>query len=61
MTGATTSEIFGLLGAIVALAGLSVAIIYGKQTAAILKAGGDAFTSSIGAATLQSGRRTVAR
>jgi hypothetical protein len=60
MGNATTHELFGLGLAIVALAGLSVAIIYGKQTAAVIKAGGDAFSASIRAATLQSGK-TVAR
>jgi hypothetical protein len=58
---ANTSELAGLALAIVALAGLSVAIIYGKQTAAVIKAGGDAFASSIRAATLQSGGKRVAR
>lgn len=57
-----TSELFGLAGAVVALAALSVAIIYGKETAAVIKASGDAFSSSIRAATLQGPKGTsVAR
>lgn len=58
---ANTSELAGLALAIIALAGLSVAIIYGKQTAAVIKAGGDAFSSSIRAATLQSSGNKLAR
>jgi hypothetical protein len=53
-----TSEVIGLGVAIVALAGLSVAIVYGRNTARILQAGGEAFTGSIRAATLQSGPTT---
>lgn len=49
----TTSEIIGVATAIVVLAGISVAIIYGDRTAAVIKAGGNAFSSSIKAATLQ--------
>jgi hypothetical protein len=60
MGNATTHELFGLGLAIVSLAGVAVAIIYGKQTAAVIKAGGDAFSSSIRAATLQNGK-TVSR
>lgn len=48
-----TSEIAGLGLAIVALAGLSVAIIYGGNTAQVIKAAGSAFSSSIRAATFQ--------
>jgi hypothetical protein len=49
----TTSEIVGIAAAIVVLAGISVAIIYGDRTAAVIKAGGNAFANSIKAATLQ--------
>lgn len=49
----TTSEIVGVASAIVILAGISVAIIYGDRTAAVIRAGGHAFSSSIKAATLQ--------
>jgi hypothetical protein len=57
-----TSEIIGLGAAIVVLAGLSVAIIYGKNTAAVITAAGNAFTGSIRAATLQpGGGRSLAR
>lgn len=45
-------DIFGLLSAIVVLAGLSVAITRGSNTAAILGAAGDSFASVIHAATL---------
>jgi len=48
-----TSEIIGLGVAIIALAGLSVAIIYGKNTASVINAAGSNFTSAIRAATLQ--------
>lgn len=57
-----TDELFGLAAAIVALAGLSVAIIYGGRTAQVLNAMGSAFSGSIRAATLQpGGGRTIAR
>jgi hypothetical protein len=57
-----TSEVIGLGVALVALAGLSVAIIYGKNTAAVLQAAGDSFSGAIRAATLQpGGGRTIAR
>jgi hypothetical protein len=57
-----TSEIIGLGTAIVALAALSVAIIYGKNTAAVINAAGGNFASAIRAATLQpGGGRTLAR
>lgn len=64
MKDATVPEIFGLLGAIVVLAGLSVAIIYGGKTAQVLTAAGSAFSGAIRAATLQPGNasgRTIAR
>lgn len=48
-----TTEIFGVMGSIVALAMLSVAIIYGDRTAKVLGAAGSAFSSSIRAATLR--------
>lgn len=47
------SEIIGLGAAIVALAGLSVAIIYGGNTATVIESGGTAFSNVIKAATLQ--------
>lgn len=53
----TTSEIVGVAAAIVVLAGISVAIIYGDRTAAVIKAGGNAFANSIRAATLQGGQK----
>lgn len=52
-----TSEIIGLGAAIVALAGLSVAIIYGDKTAKIIGATGSAFSQSIRAATLQGSKK----
>lgn len=63
MGNANTSELFGLALAIVSLAGISVAIIYGKETAAVIKASGDTFSAAIRAATLQSpgGKTSVAR
>ena len=48
-----TSEIIGLGASIVALAMLSVAIIYGDKTAKVIGAAGEAFSGSIRAATLQ--------
>jgi hypothetical protein len=57
-----TSEIIGLGTTIVVLAGLSVAIIYGKNTAAVINAAGGNFAAAIRAATLQpGGGRTLAR
>jgi hypothetical protein len=47
----TVTEIIGLAGAIVVLAGISVAIINGGQTAKVVKSFGDAFSGSIKAAT----------
>lgn len=46
-------EVFGLLTAFVVLAGVSVAIVNGGQTANILTAAGDAFGNMTRAATLQ--------
>jgi hypothetical protein len=48
-------ELFALMGGIVVLAGVSVAIINGGQTARVITAAGNAFTSAIRAATLQKG------
>jgi hypothetical protein len=48
-----TNEIVGLGVAIVSLAALSVAIIYGDRTAKVIGAAGAAFSNSIRAATLQ--------
>lgn len=52
-----TSEIIGLGAALVALAGFSVAIIYGDKTAKVLGAIGSSFSGSIRAATLQNSRK----
>lgn len=53
MGNSTVSEIVGVLTAIVILAGLSVAIINGGETASILDAAGSNFVKAIQAATLQ--------
>lgn len=45
------SEIIGLAGAIVVLAGVSVAIVNGDKTAKVISAGGKAFTDSLKVAT----------
>lgn len=50
---ATVHEIIGVFVAIVALAGLTVAIKNGGNTAKVISAGGDTFVKSIKAATLQ--------
>lgn len=47
------TEVIGVFSAIVVLAGLSVAIIYGDRTAKVIGATGNAFSSSIKAATLR--------
>lgn len=47
-------DVVGIAVAIVVLAGLSVAIRNGKETAGVITAFGDAFTGTIRAATLQS-------
>jgi hypothetical protein len=47
-------EVLGLGASIIFLAGLSVAIIYGGQTAQILTAGTNGFANLIKSATLQS-------
>jgi hypothetical protein len=54
----TTSEIIGVAAAVVVLAGISVAIIYGDRTAQVIRAGGNAFAQSIRAATLSGHART---
>lgn len=46
-------EVIGLGASIVFLAGLSVAIIYGGNTAKILSAGTNGFAAMIKSATLQ--------
>jgi len=51
------SEIIGLGAALVALAGLSVAIIYGDKTAKIISATGKSFSQAIKAATLQNSQK----
>ena len=48
-----TSEIIGLGTAIVVLAGLSTAIIYGDRTAKVIGAGATGFANVIRAATRQ--------
>lgn len=48
-----TTEITGVALAIVSLAMLSIAIIYGDRTAKVLTAAGNAFSGSIKAATLR--------
>lgn len=47
----TVNQIIGVAASIVVLAGISVAIVNGNKTAKIIGAVGDAFTSSIRAAT----------
>ncbi len=46
-------EIVGLFGAIIFLAGVSVAIIYGDKTAQVLQAGTGGFANMVKAATLR--------
>lgn len=48
-----TSELIGLGAAVITLAGISVAIIYGDKTAKIVGAGGSSFAKIIRAATLR--------
>ena len=50
---ANVSELIGVFAAIVVLAGVSVAIVNGGNTAKIITSFGDAFSKSISAATLQ--------
>lgn len=45
------SEVLGLAGSIVVLAGVSVAIVNGGNTAKVIGAAGKAFTDSIRVAT----------
>lgn len=54
-------EIVGIFASIVALAVVSIAIIYGGNTARVIGATGTAFSSSIQAATLQGGKTAPAR
>ena len=46
-------EAIGLLTALVILAGLTVAIVNGKETAGVMKAAGDSFAGLIRASTGQ--------
>lgn len=48
---ANVSEIIGVMASIVVLAGVSVAIVNGGNTAKIISSFGDAFSKSITAAT----------
>lgn len=48
---ATVAELIGVMASIVVLAGVSVAIINGGNTAKIIGSFGDAFSKSINAAT----------
>jgi hypothetical protein len=50
---ATTTEIVGLLGTIVVLAGLTVVVVNGGKVATIIQAAGSAFAKSIKVATQQ--------
>lgn len=50
---ATTTEIVGLLGTIVVLAGLTVVVVNGGKVAAIINAAGSNFVKSIKVATQQ--------
>jgi hypothetical protein len=50
-------KVAGIAFAIVVLAGLSMAILYGDRTAQVIGAAGTAFTKSIKAATLGGGPR----
>lgn len=49
----TVSEIIGIFAALVVVAGLTVMIVNGGNTARIIGATGDAFSKSIRAATQQ--------
>lgn len=48
---------FGLLGAVVVLAGISIAIVNGGNTAKIIGAGTSGFADILRAATLQGGTK----
>lgn len=50
----TVTEFFGLLGTLVIVGALGMIITHGGQTAKVVKASGDAFTSMLKAATFQS-------
>lgn len=54
-------EVTGIFASIIVLAAISVAIIYGGNTAKVLTAAGGAFSGAIGAATLQGGKSAPAR
>lgn len=49
----SVAELFGLLGSIVVLAGVSIAVVNGGNTAKVIGAAGSAFTGAIKAATLR--------
>lgn len=51
--GGTTRDIIGVATAIVVVAGISAAIVRGRETAGIIGAIGESFTNVIRAATLQ--------
>lgn len=53
MGNSTTTEIISLAASIVVLAGVTVAIVNGKQTAAVVGSFGSAFYKSIAVATRQ--------
>jgi hypothetical protein len=49
----TTSELIGLFGAIVVIAGIGTVIFYGGKTAQVITAAGNVFTRSLRIATRQ--------
>lgn len=51
MGNATVTEIIGLFASIVVLAGISVAIVNGGNTAKVIGAGGKAFNDALRTAT----------
>lgn len=53
MGNATVTELFGLAGAIVVLAGLTVVVVNGGKFAKIVTASGNVFVRSIRVATQQ--------
>lgn len=53
MGGTTVQEAFGLAGAIVILAGITVAIVNGGKTAQVVGAIGSTFYKSLAVATQQ--------
>lgn len=48
---AATRDLFGLLGAVIILAGLTTLVVRGGQTAQVLSAGANGFATVIRAAT----------